>query len=190
MLWYKALRESQTRFLLGMVALAGFCAGPVWFQRVWSTPAERIVYTRFIWKAIFGGYVSEVFVLVVLFLGGGGLWVERGRGCAGLTLALPVSRARHVGTRAAVGILEVLTLALVPAVVVTLLVYSLMTELPAIDRLHINLQDIMTGDEMEYLQATTGRLVSPLPWMTIAVMGFFALLFVGVGIGLTNRQEF
>jgi ABC-2 type transport system permease protein len=65
-----------------------------------------------------GNSVREMFVLIVLFLGMGGLLRERAHGTAAFSLALPISRWRFVVARGLVGILEVSALSFVPAVTV------------------------------------------------------------------------
>jgi len=119
MLWYKAWRESQTRFLLSAVTIAGLCAGFVVFHREGAGIADRpLTYVEYIWQIAYKGYLRELFVMLALLLGIGGLLRERDHGAAGFTLALPVSRLRLAAVRAAVGFLEVAALSLVPALVI------------------------------------------------------------------------
>jgi hypothetical protein len=119
MLWYKAWRESQTRFLLSAVMIAGLCAGFVVFHSEGAGITGRpLTYVEYIWRIVYKGYLREFFVMLALLLGIGGLLRERDHGTAGFTLALPVSRLHLAGVRAAVGFLEVATLSLVPALVI------------------------------------------------------------------------
>jgi ABC-type transport system involved in multi-copper enzyme maturation permease subunit len=120
MLCYKAWRESRTRFLLSAFTLAGLCAALVWYHREAGDGISRLPlsYVDFIWKAVYRSYIRELFVLLVLLLGVGGLLREKAARTTGFTLALPVSRWRLVATRAAVGVLEVMGLSLVPALVI------------------------------------------------------------------------
>ena len=83
MLFYKAWRESQTRFLVGALALAGYCAFMV-MNRSGTEGAfsERVVghsYGEYIDSLVFSGFGKLVFVLPVIFLGLGGLLRERAR---------------------------------------------------------------------------------------------------------------
>jgi ABC-type transport system involved in multi-copper enzyme maturation permease subunit len=122
MLFYKAWRESQTRFLVGALALAGYCAlmASNWSgtERAFS---ERVVghsYGEYIDSLVFGGFGKLVFVLPVVFLGLGGLLRERAHHTAAFTLALPVSRAQLIVSQIDVGLSELALLAVVPALVI------------------------------------------------------------------------
>lgn len=119
MLWYKTWRETRTRLMICVAALAWVCAAIVLTQNGNRAHAEPpLTYTAYIWKAVYKGYVRDFFTIIVIVLGGGGLLQERAHGTAGFTLALPVSRIRLTVVRAAVGLVEVALLALTPAIVV------------------------------------------------------------------------
>jgi ABC-2 type transport system permease protein len=118
MLAYKAWRESRTRFLLSSVSLAWGCSVVVLMQG--SLRAELhapMPYSKYIWSAVYkSNGLRDLYLVLVLMLGLGGLLPERARGTSGFTLALPVSRFRLVATRAMVGLAELTLLACVPAV--------------------------------------------------------------------------
>jgi len=119
MLWYKAWRESRTRFWACALALGAICATIVLFRRDVSTgmsDGEPLTYATYIWRIAYKGYVRDLFVLIAIFLGLGGLTRERDHRTAGFTLALPVSRFSLLATRTVVGCAEVLILAAVPAI--------------------------------------------------------------------------
>jgi len=123
MLWYKAWRESRTRFLLSAVTIAGVC---ILFTLIQgdaraSLDSEPLTYVGYIWRVIYKGYLRELFILLVLLLGVGGLLRERAYGTASHTLALPIGRWRIVVTRAVTGLLEVVVLSLLPALVIPVL---------------------------------------------------------------------
>jgi ABC-2 type transport system permease protein len=59
-------------------------------------------------------YVVFVWILSVVLLGVGGLVREKATGTSSLTLSLPVSRARLLGVRIGVGVLEAITLGVPP----------------------------------------------------------------------------
>jgi ABC-2 type transport system permease protein len=119
MLWYKAWRESQPRFFLGALTIAGLCVGFVLFHSDGAGILDRPpTYLEYIWGTVYKGYVRELFVLLTLLLGVGGLLRERDFGTAGFTLALPVSRLHIVSVRAAVGLVQVAVLSLLPALVI------------------------------------------------------------------------
>jgi ABC-2 type transport system permease protein len=122
MLWYKAWRESRVRFAIMVAALVWACGVVILVQQAMRAHAdEPTTYVTFIWKAVYKGTVRDLFSILVMMLGLGGLAQERAVGTAGFTLALPVSRAKLVATRAAVGFLEVACLALLPAILLFLL---------------------------------------------------------------------
>ena len=77
---------------------------------------KMYLYTEYIYNLIFAGTAKGMFALLVIFLGLGGLQRERAHHTAGFTLALPVSRFRVIGTQIVVGLIELATLALIPAI--------------------------------------------------------------------------
>ncbi|CAN5855188.1 hypothetical protein BH11GEM2_BH11GEM2_25410 [soil metagenome] len=119
MLWYKAWRESRTRFLASALALAGFCATIVFFHRDVSSGMSEdgpLTYAAYLWRIAYKGYVRDLFVLIAIFLGLGGLTRERDHRTTGFTLALPVSRVSLLATRTLIGLAQVVLLAAVPAI--------------------------------------------------------------------------
>jgi ABC-type transport system involved in multi-copper enzyme maturation permease subunit len=119
MLWYKTWRETRTRLLISAAAMAWVCFAIVLTQhgnRAHQDPP--IGYVAYIWKAVYRGYARDFFIVLVILMGGGGLLQERAHGTAGFTLSLPVSRSRLMAVRVAVGLIEVIILALVPAVAI------------------------------------------------------------------------
>jgi ABC-type transport system involved in multi-copper enzyme maturation permease subunit len=120
MLWYKTWRETRARLLISAITLAWVCFVIVLIQQ--GNRAHEIPpmsYNAYIWKAVYKGYVRHFFIILVIVLGGGGLLREQAHGTAGFTLALPVSRWRLMSVRAAVGLIEIAFLAVVPAFVIT-----------------------------------------------------------------------
>lgn len=117
MLAYKAWRESRARFVLSAGALAWFCTVFVLFRPMAQAAVHRS-FADFVIASIYAGSIRNIYVVLVLALGLGGLTEELAKGSAGFTLALPVTRAQLVLSRAATGLLEVLALALVPTIVV------------------------------------------------------------------------
>ena len=95
MLWQKAWIESRGRFLFGLAATGTAC-GYGWY-------ANRFAIAR------------TTFIVCCFLFGMGGLLRERALGTAPFTLALPVSRLRLVATRAGVGWIELVALALLAA---------------------------------------------------------------------------
>ena len=123
MLWYKAWRESRARFLLSVIALAVICASFVFFHRDASSGIsdEPLSYAVYIWRITYKGYLRELFMILTILLGLGGLTRERDHRTVGFTLALPVSRSRLLATRTLVGLAQVVLLAALPAIVLPVL---------------------------------------------------------------------
>jgi ABC-2 type transport system permease protein len=120
MLFYKAWRESQARFLLALSALVLFSLGFLVRAHATFPPPEAPVlpYAGFVWSTFYGAWRTVAFSMVALILGLGGLQRERAAGTAPFTLALPVNRLQLLGARAVVGVFELTALALVPAALV------------------------------------------------------------------------
>jgi ABC-2 type transport system permease protein len=123
MLLYKAWLESRTRFGLSVIAMTGLIALFVFMNRdVRADVADlNATYSQYLWSAIYKGYVRDIFVVVVLLLGMGGIVRERAYGTSGFTLTLPVGRWRLSMTRASVGLAESAILAFLPAILLPLL---------------------------------------------------------------------
>ena len=123
MLWYKAWRESRARFLLSAVALSVICASFVFFHRDVSSGVsdEPLSYPVYIWRITYKGYLRELFMILAILLGVGGLTRERDHRTIGFTLALPISRWRLLATRTVVGLAQVVLLSALPAMMIPML---------------------------------------------------------------------
>jgi ABC-2 type transport system permease protein len=119
MLWYKAWRESRLRFIVSVVSLATACLLIVAYQKAELAQAQELVtYAEYVWVWTYRGGVKNLFILLVPLLGLGGLLRERAYGTVAFTLALPVTRLQLVRTRAAMGLVQMGVLALLPAVLI------------------------------------------------------------------------
>jgi ABC-type transport system involved in multi-copper enzyme maturation permease subunit len=122
MLWYKMWRESWIRFAVSAVALLWMCGLVVLLQRqVRAHADEPMSYTHYIWSAVYKANVLDLFILLAIVVGLGGVLQERSQGTAGFTLSLPVSRWRLIAVRAATGLAQVAILALLPGLLISLL---------------------------------------------------------------------
>lgn len=122
MLWYKMWRESWIRFAISAAALLWMCGAVVLLQQqVRSHADEPLSYAHYIWSAVYKANVLDLYILLVIVLGLGGMLQERAQGTAGFTLALPVSRWRLIAVRAVMGWAQVALLALLPALLIPLL---------------------------------------------------------------------
>jgi ABC-type transport system involved in multi-copper enzyme maturation permease subunit len=120
MLWYKAWRESRSRFFFAAGATTVYCLIVLVRARTAFPPPEapRLPYSAFVWGELFAPFRAVAFSFIALMLGLGGLQRERSAGTAPLTLALPVGRGQLVATRVLVGLAELIGVLLIPIVVV------------------------------------------------------------------------
>jgi len=135
MLWYKSWRESSLRFLISVAAISLMCLFYTLFQGrlypIFVHMQPRIHnYTQYIHWTIFGGATRGVLQLSCLLLGLGGLRRERKQNTLSFTLALPASRLSLIASRAALGLLQVLTLAIIPSLIITAVSHLVGQQLP------------------------------------------------------------
>lgn len=111
-LWYKAWRESRTRFLIFVVALTFYSvmAARIDLDRFPSRPT----FAHYIWLVMYDGPARYLFAIASALLGLGGLYAERTTGSQPFTLALPATRTRLVWVRSALALIQVAALALIP----------------------------------------------------------------------------
>jgi ABC-2 type transport system permease protein len=135
MLWYKAWRESNLRFLISASAITLMCLIYTLFQSrlypgvMHETPRVHN-YTQYIHWTIFGGATRGILQLSCLLLGLGGLQRDRKQNTLGFTLALPVSRPSLIASRAALGLAQVFALAMIPSLIVTAASHLVGQQLP------------------------------------------------------------
>ena len=232
MLLYKAWLESRTRFALSAIAIVGLIALFVLMNRDARADVadHNVTYSQYLWSAIYKGYLRDIFVVVVLLLGMGGLGRERAYGTSGFTLTLPVSRGQLTATRAAVGLAESIVIAFLPAILLPLLsllvhetypwsqslhfavlwtfggsfvftmgflasalftgeysapmaavallfAYSIVTDLPRVERYVIDIHDFMKG---------TGPQGPP----ALAAVSASAIMLIAVAGYITRRKDF
>jgi len=107
--------------LAGMGAMAAACVLIVWNEKTTRWNADpQMSYVAYVWKSVYNSIGRDLFAMLAIILGSGGLLQEKARGTSGFTLSLPVSRLRIVLTRAAMGYVGVLAIAAVPVAVVPL----------------------------------------------------------------------
>lgn len=142
MLWYKSWLETRWRFVIGLALLTLSAAGTVLYYptvlnllplassiEVGGELGRRLAesvelsrdYRGYVWSQWFVNNVPELWALFAVLLGTGGLLSQGPRGGALFTLSLPVSRGRLIGVRAATGLVELLAMALVSSLVLTVL---------------------------------------------------------------------
>jgi ABC-2 type transport system permease protein len=111
-LWYKAWLETRARFLTCLATLTIFCAVFVGHAQGMIHPEWKSDYNRLLF--ITQQFIVIMWILAVVLLGMGGIVREKAIGISSLTLSLPVSRARILGIRVGMGILEAIVLGVVP----------------------------------------------------------------------------
>ena len=140
MLWYKAWLETRWRFVIALLLGAGLSVLTVMsysalkdLQVDVSTVPEPFrelareglalsaTYAGYVWSQWFGKNFIQVWTFFAVLIGVGGVVTESSRGSALWTLSLPVSRARLLGVRAAVGAAELLALAVLPSILIPIL---------------------------------------------------------------------
>jgi ABC-type transport system involved in multi-copper enzyme maturation permease subunit len=118
MYWYKSWCETRTVILLGIAAIAVACVFIVFNQQTMRDhTSQPMTYIAFLWKAVYDSFGRDLFLILCIILGSGGLLQEKAHGTSGFTLALPVSRHHILFTRAFIGYCGVLAFALTPAIV-------------------------------------------------------------------------
>jgi hypothetical protein len=87
--------------------------------------AAQQSFRGFVWWQWYRQNLTYLVVIFGALLGSGGLLVKSGSATLFTTLSLPVSRTRLMSTRAAMGLAELLALAIVPSLVLPLLAPSI-----------------------------------------------------------------
>ena len=136
MLWYKSWLDTRWRFLLGLALLLVFACGtvvsfPTVQELVRSVSPSEIAgsealrqelqesieimstFRGYAWSEWFQSNFPGLLTIFAALLGSGSPLVKSGSGTL-FSLALPVSRGRWIGARAAAGLAELFVLALAP----------------------------------------------------------------------------
>jgi hypothetical protein len=127
MLVTKSWLESRARFVAAATVLAILGVSTVLRAPAtivgWEAihRGEQMSYPLYIWLSLSHGFLQFLWVVAAVILGLGGLVREESLGCIGFSLALPVSRRRHILTRAAVGAAEAIALGFIPGLIVVAL---------------------------------------------------------------------
>jgi ABC-2 type transport system permease protein len=115
-LWYKAWLETRSRFLTCLATLTLFSAIFVHHAQGLLRPEWKSDFNRLLF--VNQQFLVIMWILAAVLLGMGGIVREKAVGTSSLTLALPVSRARLLGVRIGMGVLEATVLGAVPWVAV------------------------------------------------------------------------
>lgn len=123
----KSWLESKARFIAAAIVLAILGVSTVLrapatiagFERIHR--GEQMSYPLYIWLSLPHGFLQFLWIIAAVILGLGGLLREEASGSTGFSLGLPVSRRKHVLTRAAVGAAEAIALGFIPGLIVVVL---------------------------------------------------------------------
>src|SRR5712692_415482 len=142
MLWYKSWLETRWRFLIGLALLMLSAASTVLAypkvvkllplvptidaggelgRRIREGAALVRDYRGYVWSQWFRQNMLQMWALFAVLLGSGGLLSQASGGGALFTLSLPATRNRLLGVRAATGLAELLVLAFIPSLLLTVL---------------------------------------------------------------------
>jgi ABC-type transport system involved in multi-copper enzyme maturation permease subunit len=146
MLWYKAWRESESRFLISVVTIGCFCLFAVLFHvRIQANgsslpPGLRShAYSEHIYQMIYAGTAKGVFAILAIFMGLGGLVRERDHRTLLFSLALPVRRSRILMMQMAVGLSELAVVSAVPLLVIPAASLLQHEYYPAVEAIHFSI---------------------------------------------------
>jgi hypothetical protein len=142
MLWQKSWLETRWRFLIGL-ALLMLSAGSTVLtypqvmkllplvkdvdvsgeigRRVMEQAELMRTYRGYVWSQWFRQNGPQLWILFAALLGTGGLLSQTSGGGTLFTLSLPVTRNRLLGVRAATGLVELVALAMIPSLWISLL---------------------------------------------------------------------
>ena len=142
MLWYKDWLETRWRFVIGAALLMLSAAGSVFaYPRVMElmplVPTTNVTgmlgqrikeaaelsrsYRGYVWSQWFRQNAPQMLTLFAVLLGTGGLVSQGSGGGALFTLSLPATRNRLLRVRAAIGLSELLVLAIVPSLLLPII---------------------------------------------------------------------
>ena|SRR3569833_68054 len=113
MLCYKAWLETRSRFLIALVGMTALGAWRTWELNQMAPAWTQASFYYFNFRLVHD-LLNLMLVIAVTLLFMGGLLQERASGPALFTLGLPVSRARLVVARVAVGMVESALLLAIP----------------------------------------------------------------------------
>ncbi|HEU4414170.1 MAG TPA: ABC transporter permease subunit [Candidatus Angelobacter sp.] len=190
MLCYKAWRESRTRFLVSALTLAGFCCAFVLYHHDARTGIgdQSASYAGYIWHITYKSYLRDLFVLLALLLGAGGLLRERSYRTSAFTLALPQTRWRLVSVRAAVGMAELGMLSLLPALVIVSLSPLIHESYPLMQALKFSVLWTICGTFIFMIGFLSSVIFDG--EYTASLVGFFALLLYSAVVDLPAVERY
>jgi len=113
MLWYKAWLETRSRFLISLIGMVALCSVFVLHGDRDAIYEVSVDYYNYV---LFAGHqiLVMMWVLAVTLIMMGGLLREKATGSSTFTLALPVSRKRHMMVRICTGLIQAAMLAIIP----------------------------------------------------------------------------
>jgi ABC-type transport system involved in multi-copper enzyme maturation permease subunit len=102
-------------------------------------------YPLYIWLSLPHGFLQFLWVIAAVVLGLGGLLREDALGSSGFSLSLPVSRRRHILSRAVVGVAEAIALGFIPGLIVVILSPLIQRSFPLSQALMFGTMFVLAG---------------------------------------------
>src|SRR5271166_3912148 len=119
MLWYKAWLETRVRYLIFLGGAIAICSLFVFHADRQALYDTRSTYFHTV--AFYAHqYLAGMWVLAVTLLAMGGLLREKAVGVSSFTLALPIHRSRLMWVRIGTGIVQALSLGILPWIAIFL----------------------------------------------------------------------
>jgi len=200
MLWYKAWLETRWRFVIGLAILMVSACGTVFAypqvmrlmplastvhatgelgRRVQEAVELAREYRGYIWSQWFRQNLIQMWTVFAAILGAGGLLSQSSGGGALYTLSMPASRARLLGVRAAAGLGELLALAVVPSLLISLLSPAIGDSYSPVDAL-VHSACLFFGGAVFYALAVLLSTIFPDIWRPLAIaLAVAAVIAIG-----------
>ena len=154
----KSWLETRGRFLIGLAAVCMLCIALISWQGSLRSrlelgspqldavsAASRMAYATYVHRFLQSGALQPLTQLLAILLAIGGLQRERETGTAALTLSLLLTRRDLVGIRAAVGVLQIALLALMPGLLIPAVSWIVGEFYPVPQALGFSLLSFATG---------------------------------------------
>lgn len=209
MLWYKAWLDTRSRFVLGLLVLLALACGTVFLFRTVQTiaaslPADAVVgggvleermqeafeairtFRGYAWSQWFVGKLPALLTLLAALLGSGSPFVKAGAGAL-FSLALPASRERWIGTRAAIGLAELLAAALLPSVAIVAIAPAVGQQFSFLDALVFGLSAFVGASLFFAIAMFLSTFFSDV-WRPLLLTCLAAVVMSAVGMALPSGR--
>jgi hypothetical protein len=214
MLWHQAWLETRWRFLIGLAVLT--CSAvvvvytyPYVAARIASLDAatadvggmlgaqirEGLTVTReyrgYVWWQWFRQNLRDVWTVLAVLLGTGGLLAQTSGGGALYTLSLPISRSRLLQVRAVTGLAELTALAFMPTLAIWMLSPTIGQQYSAVEGV-VHAICMVIGGTVFFSLAFALSTVFADVWRPalIALAAFYAISFLEIAAEMNGTPHF